>query len=209
LKDIPGIVDLEISVPDKRVVVEGRTPPSRLLSALHNSGRTAVLRGQDSRSGGHLGAAVCIFEHYPEYDGGWAQYNNRGLARIVQVDQTHCLVDISVGPGLKPGVYTVAVHEYGDISQGALSTGPAMGSGKLGIINVEADGTGNFVNETTQLAVWDMIGRSLVVERADGSEAKSDAICGVVARSAGAFQNTKVVCSCSGQTLWEEAQPSL
>lgn len=209
LKEVSGIDNLEIDVPEKRVVVEGRTPPSRILSALLNAGRKAILRGQDSRVAAHLGAAVCIFEHYPEYDGGWAQYNNRGLARLVQVDESHCLVDVSVGPGLQPGEYNIAVHEYGDISEGALSTGPTMDRGAVGTVSVGHDGLGNFVGETSSLSVWDMIGRSLVVERSDGTQDKRDAICGVIARSAGAFQNSKVVCSCSGQTLWEEAQPSL
>ncbi|CAJ0826137.1 20122_t:CDS:2 [Entrophospora sp. SA101] len=31
-------------------------------------------------------------------------------------------------------------------------------------------------------------------------------IAGIIARSAGAFENTKKVCSCSGKTLWEEAR---
>lgn len=206
---MPGVEDLDISVPDKRVVVQGRTPPSRLLSALLGTGRTAVLRGQDSRTANHMGAAVCIFEHYPEYSGGWAQYNNRGLARLVQVDESHCLVDISVGPGLEPGDYFIAVHEYGDISEGGRSTGPAMAKGAIGTVIVGQDGVGNFIGETSSMSVWDMIGRSLVVQRSDGTEDLRNAICGVIARSAGAFQNAKVVCSCSGQTLWEEARPSM
>ena len=31
-------------------------------------------------------------------------------------------------------------------------------------------------------------------------------IAGIIARSAGAFENMKKVCSCSGKTLWEEAR---
>ncbi|KAI9021109.1 superoxide dismutase [Hyaloraphidium curvatum] len=209
LDKVSGISSLDISVPDKRVLVEGRAAPSRVLSAILGSGRAAVLRGQDSGAAQHLGAAVCIFEHYPDYEGGWAQYNNRGLARMVQIDQAHCLVDVSVGPGLAPGVYDIAVHEFGDISEGSSSTGPAMPRGSVGKIEVGHDGTGQFVGEMTTMAVWDMIGRSMVLQRSDGTQGKRDAICGVIARSAGAFQNTKVVCSCSGQTLWQEAAPSL
>lgn len=209
LKDVSGIDNLDINVPEKRVVIEGRAPPSRLLAALHNSGRTAILRGQDSSAAQHVGAAVCIFEHYPGYDGGWAQYNNRGLARIVQIDNKHCLVDVSVGPGLDKGDYSIAVHEYGDISEGAESTGPVLQRGLIGNVRVNDEGTGNFVGETTQISVWDMIGRSMCITKADGSQPKRDAICGVIARSAGAFQNSKVVCSCSGQTLWQEASSVL
>ena len=28
--------------------------------------------------------------------------------------------------------------------------------------------------------------------------------CGIIARSAGLFQNKKTVCTCSGKTIWEE-----
>ncbi len=30
--------------------------------------------------------------------------------------------------------------------------------------------------------------------------------CGVIARSAGLFENMKKICSCSGKTLWEERE---
>ena len=32
----------------------------------------------------------------------------------------------------------------------------------------------------------------------------SSIACGIIARSAGLFQNTKTVCACTGKTLWEE-----
>ena len=31
-------------------------------------------------------------------------------------------------------------------------------------------------------------------------------MCGIIARSAGLFQNTKKVCTCDGVTIWEEAE---
>ena len=33
-------------------------------------------------------------------------------------------------------------------------------------------------------------------------------MCGIVARSAGLFQNTKRVCTCDGVTIWDEAEKS-
>lgn len=30
-------------------------------------------------------------------------------------------------------------------------------------------------------------------------------MCGIIARSAGLFQNTKKVCTCDGVTIWDEA----
>ena len=31
-------------------------------------------------------------------------------------------------------------------------------------------------------------------------------MCGIIARSAGLFQNPKKVCTCDGVTVWDEAQ---
>ena len=31
-------------------------------------------------------------------------------------------------------------------------------------------------------------------------------MCGVIARSAGLFENTKKVCTCDGVTIWDEAK---
>ncbi|KAM7085199.1 copper chaperone for superoxide dismutase isoform 1-T1 [Molossus nigricans] len=65
--------------------------------------------------------------------------------------------------------------------------------------------------------VWDVIGRSLVIDegeddlgrgshplsRITGNSGKRLA-CGIIARSAGLFQNPKQICSCDGITMWEE-----
>ena len=51
-----------------------------------------------------------------------------------------------------------------------------------------------------------MVGRSIVVSRkTEGFEKEDqDTLVGVVARSAGVWDNDKTVCSCSGKTVWEE-----
>ena len=59
-----------------------------------------------------------------------------------------------------------------------------------------------------------MVGRGVLCERveneANGEKANSDEdpgiAVGVVARSAGAWENEKVVCACSGKTVWEERE---
>jgi copper chaperone for superoxide dismutase len=54
-----------------------------------------------------------------------------------------------------------------------------------------------------------MIGRSIVVaKQQDAAFSKNDpdTLVGVVARSAGAWENDKTVCSCSGKTVWEERE---
>ncbi|KAJ3048267.1 copper chaperone [Rhizophlyctis rosea] len=170
-------------------MIEGTTPPSTLLHHIKSTGLTAVLRGQGSKS--HLGAAVCIFESFAGAKG-WAQNNNKGLARLVQVDDENCLVDVTVH-GVSPGQHTVAVHECGDISGGCATTGAAIAS--FGIVDVDENGKGNLVTESTDVKIWDLIGRSIVLDRkqepGSGPVPGEEGVCGIIARSAGIFENPK------------------
>ncbi|KAF9978638.1 hypothetical protein BGZ73_001291 [Actinomortierella ambigua] len=158
-----------------------------------------------------------------------------GLARFLQVSRETCVVDVTV-QGLKPGKHGIHIHELGDTSGGSSTTGPhwnptnvAHGDhehghvGDLGNIEVDERGWGDLVLETQRIKVWDIIGRSVVVtenedtlkphkewpkvetEKDDGASGKG-IICGIIARSAGVFENAKKVCDCSGTTLWEEAR---
>jgi copper chaperone for superoxide dismutase len=162
----------------------------------------------------------------------------RGLARLIQVTEDLCLIDVTV-QGLSPGKHAIAVHENGNISQGAASCGghynphgvahgePDHGRGMevpghvgdLGNITVDENGWGDMLIETRRFAVWDVIGRSMVIAHGEddlgrGTEPASKingnagqgALCGVIARSAGVFENTKRICACDGRTLWEEAR---
>lgn len=91
---------------------------------------------------------------------------------------------------------------------GLLHRGP---EGELGSVLVGADGRGKLVGEIPWV-VGEMVGRGVVVERVndDGDVASMSGqrnaavVVGVVARSAGAWENDKVVCACSGKTVWEE-----
>jgi len=191
------------------VFVEGTAAPSAIASAIEATGRDAILRG----SGKSNSAGVCILEtHAPS-----VADPVRGLARMVQVSPTLTLVDLTIR-GLSPGRYEATVRETGDISQGAASTGgiwesqPASGGrlspprGHLGSITVGPDRRGSALMDRP-VAIWELIGRSMVVSRLkDGPFQREDAdtTVGVIARSAGVWDNDKTVCSCSGQTLWEE-----
>ncbi|KAG0339633.1 hypothetical protein BG000_001721 [Podila horticola] len=42
--------------------------------------------------------------------------------------------------------------------------------------------------------------------RSENGGSGKGVICGIIARSAGVFENAKKVCDCSGTTLWEEAR---
>lgn len=90
-------------------------------------------------------------------------------------------------------------------------------AGDLGNIVADADGRATFRIVDNVLKVWDIIGRSIAItERADdlgkGGDAQSkidgnsgeSLACGVIARSAGLFQNSKRMCACDGVPVWDE-----
>jgi copper chaperone for superoxide dismutase len=136
---------------------------------------------------------------------------------MVQVAPHVTLVDLSIR-GLTPGVYHATVRERGDISEGPASTGAvweainakgesvAAARGVFGTVTVGKGGIGSiFLDKPIQ--IWEMIGRSIVVaKQQDGPFDKNDpdTLVGVIARSAGLWDNDKTVCSCTGKTVWEE-----
>jgi len=140
----------------------------------------------------------------------------RGLARMIQVAPNLTLIDLTIR-GLSLGRYWATVRETGDISNGAISTrgiwtdskeGVLKPRGFLGTVQVGKDGIGTmFLDKPIQ--IWEMIGRGIVVSKQHEGEGKfekndEDTLVGVIARSAGVWDNDKTVCSCSGKTLWEE-----
>ena len=136
---------------------------------------------------------------------------------MVQISPSTTLVDLTIR-GLPEGQYWTTVRETGDISQGAASTGGIWGPlksvfnspeeprGVFGKIIVDKDGMGStFLDRRVQ--IWEMIGRSMVVSKqTDGGFQREDpnTLVGVIARSAGIWDNDKTVCSCSGKNVWEE-----
>lgn len=187
--------------------IEGTASPSEIVSAIESTGRDAILRG----SGRSNSAGVCILETHAN-----VKDPVKGLARMVEVGPNLTLIDLTI-KGLTPGTYHATIRERGDISQGAVSTGgiwEALKSaagfkkarGSFGEIKVGKDGRGNaFLDKP--FSIWEVIGRSMVVSKqAEGPFTQDDAdtLVGVIARSAGVWDNDKTVCSCSGKTVWEE-----
>lgn len=138
----------------------------------------------------------------------------RGLVRMVQVSPTLTLVDLTIR-GLQEGRYWATVRETGDISNGAISTaglwkgdGEGTLKGVFGTVSVGKNGMGSvFLDKPIQ--IWEMIGRGMVVSKQHEGDRKfekndENTLVGVIARSAGVWDNDKTVCSCSGKTLWEE-----
>jgi len=208
LYKINGVNKVEANLKDQLLSVEGTAPPSAIVSAIQSTGRDAILRG----SGGSNSAAVCILETHDDT----VTDKVRGLARMVQVSPSMTVIDLTLR-GLAPGKYWATVRETGDISKGVISTGgiwidPKEGAlkprGIFGTVDVGRDGIGSvFIDKPIQ--IWEMIGRSFVVSKQHEGEKKFESndentLVGVIARSAGVWDNDKTVCSCSGKTLWEE-----
>jgi copper chaperone for superoxide dismutase len=189
--------------------ITGNAAPSAIVSAIQDTGRDAILRG----SGTAESAGVCILETHSSS----VSDHVRGLIRMVQVSVNMTILDMTL-KGVSPGTYNVTVRESGDISQGAASAGgiwdaitaskaspPRSAKGIFGTIEVGKSGLGSvFLDRPIQ--IWEMLGRSIVVSRQSGKFDKEDpdTLVGVVARSAGVWDNDKTVCSCSGKTVWEE-----
>jgi len=126
------------------------------------------------------------------------------------------LFDISIR-GVSPGTYHASIREGGDISRGPESVGSIwdmlrakreekQARGLLGTVEVSKAGTGAVFMDRP-VHIWELVGRSIVVSKQQtGGMNKDDpdTLVGVIARSAGVWDNDKTVCSCSGKTVWEE-----
>ncbi|KAH8126051.1 hypothetical protein FP744_10005035 [Trichoderma asperellum] len=205
---LDGISKVEGNLKDQLISVEGSVAPSAIVEAIQATGRDAILRG----SGTSNSAAVSILETFTDMQIEELDREVRGLARMVQVNPERTLIDLTLR-GVAPGTYRATIREYGDLKDGAASTGPVWSGGNkeapkgsLGVIEVSEDGRGSaFVDHGFQ--IWEVIGHAMVLTRQDeGLPLKNDdnTVVGVIARSAGMWDNDKTVCSCTGKTLWEE-----
>ena len=119
----------------------------------------------------------------------------RGLARIVQLPSNppRTFVEITIA-SYPPGQYDIVIRETGNLTNGIKSAGQPIRV--LGNVQVDERGWGEWSGEVEDLQVWEVLGHVLSV----------DQVAGVVARSAGVWENVKKVCACSGRTIWEEHQ---
>ncbi|KAH6893401.1 putative superoxide dismutase copper chaperone Lys7 [Thelonectria olida] len=209
---IGGITNVEGNLKDQLIAVKGTAAPSAIVEAIQTTGRDAILRG----SGASDSAAVSILESFADIEEeNKSEKPNRevrGLARMVQVSSEKTLVDLTVR-GVAPGTYRASIREYGDLKEGARSAGPvwagseAGNRGALGVVEVGQDGRGAaFVAHPFQ--IWEVIGHAMILtKQEEGGKSlvnDSDTVVGVIARSAGMWDNDKTVCSCTGKTLWDE-----
>ncbi|KAK4465717.1 superoxide dismutase 1 copper chaperone [Cladorrhinum samala] len=234
LHKLPGITKVEPNVKEQLVTIEGTAPPSAIVEAIQSTGRDAILRGSGTSNSAavsiletyhHLSSSSSSQPQsspsdlpIPSGPGSWVNPRLvRGLARFVQVSPTSTLIDLTIR-GVPAGRYRASIRQYGNLSAGATSTGPVWSGkrGDLGLIEVGPDGRGSaFINHEFQ--VWEVIGHALCVsstveegegegEGKEGQRLKNDegTVVGIIARSAGVWDNDKTVCSCTGKTLWEE-----
>lgn len=69
----------------------------------------------------------------------------------------------------------------------------------MGTITPDEDGRASFRFTNNYIDLSDIIGRSIVIAESDRRLA-----CGIIARSAGLFQNPKTICACDGVSIWDE-----
>ncbi|CAH3152198.1 unnamed protein product [Pocillopora meandrina] len=227
LHGVEGITSFTVDPNSEQVTLETTLSTRQVQNLLETSGRTAILRGLDiisfhtGKDLKHLGAAVV------EMRSGIV----KGVTRFVQVSEDLCVIDGTID-GLSPGLHGLNIHELGDLSLGCASTGDHYNPrncqhgarednerhvGDLGNISADKNGRASFRMEDKNIKVWDVIGRSLVVHHGEddlgrGTNELSKITgnsgpglsCGIIARSAGLFQNTKKYCACDGKILWED-----
>ncbi|XP_014677181.1 PREDICTED: copper chaperone for superoxide dismutase-like, partial [Priapulus caudatus] len=219
LDSVPGIQSTQVDLKNETVIVETSLAVEQVRQLIENTGRRVVVKGMGSGVS-HLGAAVCMMSG-----------SAVGLVRMIQINPDTCLFEGTID-GLQAGEHGLHVHEYGDISLGAEScgnhfnpTGAKHGGrtdierhiGDLGNIRAEENGRAVFRFTDNRVKIWDIIGRSMIVHaakddlgRGDNASSRIDGnsgpgvAWGIVARSAGLFENVKTVCACDGIRLWDE-----
>ncbi|XP_054457487.1 copper chaperone for superoxide dismutase-like isoform X2 [Anoplopoma fimbria] len=221
LEGKPGVTSVSVDVGKEQVLVESALTSAEVQALIESTGRRAVLKGIGG-SEQDLGSAVAMLA-----GGGKIQ----GVVRFLQLSEERCLIDGTID-GLEPGPHGLHVHTLGDLTLDCLSCGEHYNpfgrqhgspgdserhAGDLGNIVAGPDGRASFRQEDSQIKVWDVIGRSLVVDAGEDDLGRGDhplskqtgnsgerLACGIIARSAGLFQNPKQICACDGVTLWEE-----
>ncbi|XP_069750081.1 copper chaperone for superoxide dismutase isoform X2 [Narcine bancroftii] len=222
LARVDGVYSVQINLNEEQVLVDTTLTSEEVQELIENTGRRAVLKGMGASNFRDLGSAVVMLG--PE---GPLQ----GVVRFLQLSEQQCIIEGTID-GLHPGLHGLHVHEFGDITNSCLSCGGHYNPeksrhggpldterhvGDLGNIEANELGRATFRIQDNQLKVWDIIGRSVVVDSGEDDLGKGGhplsqitgnsgegLACGIIARSAGLFQNPKKICACDGVTLWEE-----
>lgn len=194
---LKGVGTVEINKTLGSVIIETEnTPWNEIQSKIEATGRRAVLTG--------FGGQSCV----SIIDTGKCAL--KGVVRICAVSsENQNEKKGSVIDGVIDGLqahqkYRFNIHECGDLSEGCQSVGNVFKASEMEEKVVEADASGrlSFRMMDKFLNVPDLIGRSVVISKADESNERLG--CGIIARSAGIFENSKKICACDGVTIWSE-----
>lgn len=204
LREVQGIERLNVDWTKQLVNVFGCVAPSKIVSTLREMGKDAIIRG----TGAPNSAAVSILETF----NGQSSQSVQGLARLVAVSDSELVVDLTVS-SLEKAEYYPQIRASGNLSDGAFSTGkifysfdPITLGGSEGENGKDKPALQKFLK--APLNISDLIGRSFVLNK-KSSDVSNDSLFGVIARSAGAWENDKYVCTCSGKTIWQERDDAL
>jgi len=196
LKDV-GTVDINKEL--GRVVVETEsTPWNEIQQRIEGTGRRAVLTGFGGKS-----CVSIVSSNKNEVLKGVVRF-----CAVSDAQEAGCVID-GAADGLEPNSkLEINVHEYGDVSNGCESVGDVFEQSSHidKVVSSDANGQLSFRVLDQHLNVSDLIGRSVVISKADNKERLA---CGIIARSAGIFENYKKICACDGVTLWEERDRTL
>ncbi|ONI06847.1 hypothetical protein PRUPE_5G084900 [Prunus persica] len=200
LQTVDGVKSVEVDLNSQVVRILGSTPVKTMTEVLEQTGRKARLIGQGIPEDFLVSAAVAEFKGPDIF----------GVVRLAQVNMELARIEANFS-GLPPGKHGWSINEFGDVTEGAASTGKVFNPSKeeaneplgdLGTLDTDENGNAFFSGIKEKLRVADLIGRSLVVY---GTADKSDSgiKAAVIARSAGVGENYKKLCTCDGTTIWE------
>uniref|UniRef100_UPI00398F428E copper chaperone for superoxide dismutase isoform X1 n=2 Tax=Pristiophorus japonicus TaxID=55135 RepID=UPI00398F428E len=169
LTGVDGIQSVDINLSTEQVLVDTTLTSGQVQALIENTGRRAVLKGMGPASLKDLGVAVAMLG--PE---GLI----KGAVRFLQLSERQCIIEGTID-GLDPGLHGLHVHEFGDLTRSCLSCGDHYNPGNnrhggrqdterhvgdLGNIWADEVGRATFRMQDERLKVWDIIGRSLVVD---------------------------------------------
>ncbi|KAG2297799.1 hypothetical protein Bca52824_034271 [Brassica carinata] len=202
LETIEGIEKVDVDLANQVVRILGCSPVKDMNQALEQTGRKARLIGQGVPQDFLVSAAVAEFKGPYIF----------GVVRFAQVSMKLARIEANF-TGLSPGNHSWSINEYGDLTNGAASTGNLYNPfqdhttteplGDLGTLEADQSGEAFYSGQKEKLKVADLIGRAVVVYKTEDKKSGPGLIAAVIARSAGVGENYKKLCTCDGTVIWE------
>ncbi|KAH0916506.1 hypothetical protein HID58_030952 [Brassica napus] len=203
LETVEGRIEkVEVDLPNQVVRILGSSPVKAMTQALEQTGRKARLIGQGVPQDFLVSAAVAEFKGPDIF----------GVVRFAQVSMELARIEANF-TGLSPGKHSWCINEYGDLTNGAASTGNLYNPlqdhthteplGGLGTLEADQSGEAFYTGKKEKLKVVDLIGRAVVVYKTEDKNSGPGLTAAVIARSAGVGENYKKLCTCDGTVIWE------